>query len=203
MKYLGRIICKDNGNEKFPFIEIINTFNNENSITIPTLIIGKKNAEKLFGKENIHVLDKKIRENLYWTFDLYERRNDYERDLNTFRKKVIQTLIKSVKYYYFNLFTCSYTQVKKMISKLKDKEQKIAYINNEHIYLMADQNIYGISLKEIEYIGINREKFLKWLTANSKIKILYSDKFIDWKVKKQLNGNKYIVPYVYFLLKEK
>ena len=63
--YLGRIITKSKNVDTIDFVDITNDKSFAKDCTIPTLVIGKKNAQELVGKENIHFLDKKISDNLY------------------------------------------------------------------------------------------------------------------------------------------
>ena len=92
--YIGRIITKGKNLETLDFVEVTTKFEKGDN-SIPTLIIGKENAEKIYGKENIHVLDKKIEDNVYWTFGKLERRNDFERDLQSFNKLLLDNLLGS------------------------------------------------------------------------------------------------------------
>ena len=109
--YIGRIITKGKNLETVDFVDITQQLNITDK-TVPTLIIGKQNAEKIYGKENVHVLDKKIEDNVYWTFGKLERRNDFERDLLAFNKMLIKKLFKNVNYEYFNVYTSDYNEEK-------------------------------------------------------------------------------------------
>ena len=73
--YIGRIITKNKNINTLDFVDVTKNVGSIDNFT-PTLIIGKKKAEEIYGKENIKVLDKKITNNVSWTFDKVERRNE-------------------------------------------------------------------------------------------------------------------------------
>ena len=85
MKYIGRIITNSKTVDTLDYVEVTNN-KCDLDFSIPTLIIGKKNAIDLFGEEKIKVLDRKIKENVYWTYGKTEKRNVYEEDLWKFNK---------------------------------------------------------------------------------------------------------------------
>lgn len=198
--YIGKIITKSKNLDTIDFVEITSKYEMSDN-TLPTLIIGKENAEKIYGKEKIHVLDKKIEENVYWTFSKLERRNDYEKDLHSFNMKLINNLLNKVQYSYFNIFTCKYEDVKNVIIKIDTLNTNVFYITNEHLYMLLNNDVIGISFEELKYIGIPKEKILSRIKKNKYNKIINNDYFISKNMHRYLNNNKIIVPYVYFLTK--
>ena len=75
--YIARIICTNRSvfDDLDKYIEVVE-FTDDIRITneIPTLIVSKKLAEKLYGKENVKVLNKTICENIFWTYSKMENR---------------------------------------------------------------------------------------------------------------------------------
>ena len=71
MNYLANIYTKS----KLDIEPFFNVVDDENKLIdgIPTLIIGWDSVKSLYG--DINILDKKVKDNIYWTFGQRERRN--------------------------------------------------------------------------------------------------------------------------------
>ena len=52
--YIGRIITKNKNINTLDFVDVTDNFGSIDNF-VPTLVIGKKNAENFFGKHNIKV----------------------------------------------------------------------------------------------------------------------------------------------------
>lgn len=201
MKSLAKIITK-NKNVVVPQYIAIEPFDKNNSDIygeLPTLIIGKKNAEKIYGKENIHVLDKKIKDNVWWCYGEFEKRDEYEQGIIWFVKKVTKILTKSIKYEYINPYTSTYSYIKNIIQLLKSNDKKIAYLYKEHIYLYCNNVVYGLSLIDTKYIGITNKKIGTTLRKARNIKFIKDDFFINNETKKAIQYSKIMIPYLYWL----
>jgi hypothetical protein len=198
--YIGRIITKGKNLETVDFVDITQQLNITDK-TVPTLIIGKQNAEKICGKENVHVLDKKIEDNVYWTFGKLERRNDFERDLLAFNKMLIKKLFKNINYEYFNVYTTDYNDVKSLLTKIDKNKGNVCYVSDKDLYLLIGNTVYGISFRDLEYIGVNKDKVINRIKRNRGNKIITNDYFISKNMKKYLNNTRFMVPYIYFLTK--
>ena len=196
--YIGRIITKVKNFDTLDFVEITNDTTKIDN-TIPTLIIGKQTVESLYGKENVHVLDKKVGDNVYWTFSKLERRNDFERDVEKFNGKLFKNLMSQVKYEYISPFTTTYSKVKETLTLLKDRKEKIVYIFDQHLYVLYNNIVYGLSFIEMNYIGISRDKIMNTLINGRNVKMVRNSNFISRNMQKKIKDNKIIVPYLYFL----
>lgn len=198
--YIGRIVTKSKNIETIDFVDITQNFNKENN-SIPTLIIGKKNAEEIYGKENIHVLDKKITDNVYWTFGKLERRNEHESDLSSFNKLLVKKLVNDIQYEYIDIFNVKYSNIKKILYNITNSENYF-YVTENHIYGLIGNIVYGISFNELEYVDIHREKILELIKKNWKNKIITNNYFISKNLRKYIGDNKIVIPYLYFLTKK-
>lgn len=198
--YIGRIITKAKNLETVDFVDITQQLDITDKTT-PTLIIGKQNAEKIYGKENVHVLDKKIEDNVYWTFGKLERRNDFERDLLSFNKMLVKKLFKSVQYEYFNVYTSGYSDIKALLTKIDRNKGNVCYVSDRDLYLLIENSVYGISFRDLNYIGVDKEKVINRIKRNRSNKIITNDYFISKNMKKYINNATFMVPYIYFLLK--
>ena len=198
--YIGRIITKAKNLETVDFVDITQQLDITDKTT-PTLIIGKQNAEKIYGKENVHVLDKKIEDNVYWTFGKLERRNDFERDLLSFNKMLVKKLFKSVQYEYFNVYTSGYSDIKALLTKIDRNKGNVCYVSDRDLYLLIENSVYGISFRDLNYIGVDKEKVINRIKRNRSNKIITNDYFISKNMKKYINNATFMVPYIYFLSK--
>lgn len=198
--YIGRIISNKENIDTLDFVDVTKNIGSIDNF-IPTLIIGKKKAEEIYGKENIKVLDKKITDNVSWTFDKVERRNEYERDLKTFNDSLIKTIKKNIKYEFFNIYIEPISRIKKLISFIKSPKIKYIYIFNDHIYMYYKNIVYGISLSDIQYLGINKNRILRLLNSNSSNIIVENHDFLSKKMRQIIKEDKILIPYLYFLSK--
>lgn len=198
--YIGRIISNKENIDTLDFVDVTKNIGSIDNF-IPTLIIGKKKAEEIYGKENIKVLDKKITNNVSWTFDKVERRNEYERDLKAFNDSLIKTIKKNIKYEFFNIYIEPISRIKKLISFIKSPKIKYIYIFNDHIYMYYKNIVYGISLSDIQYLGINKNRILRLLNSNSSNIIVENHDFLSKKMRQIIKEDKILIPYLYFLSK--
>ena len=197
--YLGRIITKSKNVETIDFVDVTYDKSLVENCTIPTLTIGKKNAIELVGKENVHFLDKKIRDNLYWTFAKTEQRNEYEHDLKKFNDMVLKKIVSGIEYKNLNIFIEPISKIKKFIHFMNGSAKKVIYSSYSMLYVYCKNTVYGISLSDLEYIGVTRKKIYSKLYKNKNNIIITNDYFLTKEIKKCINGNKILVPYVYFL----
>lgn len=193
--YLGRIVTK---NKNFTPIDIIlktdkYSVGNDN---IPTLIIGKKNAEEIFGAENIRVLNKKICDNTFWEFAKTERRNDFERGVKDFYKYIFDEIRKNVKYYFFNIFLERYDRIKDFIRYMYSNVNKTIVVINKHIYIYSSQSVIGLSIEQLNYIGIDTNKIISRISLNPCNKIVDYEKLLSNDTKKLISDDKFLIPYI-------
>lgn len=194
---LGRIYTDSEKFKAIKFIEVHNDDYVENK-DIPTLIIGKQKAENIFGKERIKVLDKKIDENLYWTFGKMEKRNEYEKDIEVFYKNIFNNIKNKTFYTFISVYILSYKEAKLLLKYLKSKEEKYFFILNKHIYFIYKKKVLGISIEELTYIGIKYDKVIGTIKKNPCNHIIFDDNFVTAKVKSYTKDNKILVPMLYF-----
>ena len=193
--FLGRIISNSKQLDVPFFIEITDKCDN---YSIPTLIIGKKRAIELFSAENIHVLDKKIQENVYWTFAKNERRVDFEEDLKNFINLLVKKIDFSVNYCFINIFTEKYSFLKKFINYIYSDELKSVYVTKKHIYIYSGKSVIGLSRYDLDYIGVDSDKVINKIKSNPK-NIVFTENEIRPDIVKFSKSNNIIVPYLYYI----
>ena len=156
MRYICNIISKA---EKYRFNRFINLTTKVDDIdrSIPTIAIGVSNAEKLFGGK-LDYINRFGDNNSYWTFATTEKRSENERDVDNFKKMIVKSLKKRIKYQFFNVLLCSRTRFKKFINFLNNDIKKAFYFTNKMLYIAYGDVVMGISLDDCEYIGVRKRK---------------------------------------------
>ncbi len=165
--------------------------------TKPILIVGLKRAKEYCG-DNFSILNKKISDNVWWTFKKTERRQDFERDILLFYKNIINNIINNINYYYINLYKLNYTSIKKIFNILYDQNSiKYIFIKNDMLYMLyKDHDILGISFKMLKYIGVNRKKaFMKVRKAPGVI-INFDSSKIALDFRRDIQYHDYVIPYI-------
>lgn len=199
MKKLGYILTKNKVNNIVDFVSVIKDISEIDDTTKPLLIVGLHNA-KIYSK-NFSILNKKIDNNIFWTFGKTERRVDYEKDLESFYTFVINKNINDLKYYYVNILSIKYNKAKNLLNLVNSKEKKYIYISNNMIYIFNNKTyILGISLKILNYININIKKIYKLLYSNKSNVIYNNDSFLTLKMKKLIENKRYVIPYFISIL---
>lgn len=194
--FLGRIISTAKELDVPFYIEVSPEYKESD---IPTLIIGKKRAVETFGAENIHVLDREIKEGVSWTYAKNERRVEHEEDIKKFIDGITKKLIQGVDYYFVNIFTEKLSFIKKLIKWVYSSQRKSIYVTDKHIYIYGGKNVIGISRGDLEYDGIDSDKVIKKMKSNPENDIFSEMDFIDDKLRKFVLNNNIIVPYIHFL----
>lgn len=181
------------------FFDIVPTSDFIYDSTTPSLIIGRNNAEKLVGKENVKLLNKEIKENLYWTFSKMEKRSQFEVDVEAFYSNCFKKIFKNIAYEPINLYTCTINDIKFLINAIKTGENRI-YITEKNIFIPVDGKIYGVSVDEIEFIGVKCEKVIKMIEKNPKNRIFRKNNYFD--IKKYIGDNEIIISYLHNISKK-
>lgn len=156
MRYIGNIISKS---EKYRFNRFINVGEHiEIDGGTPTIVVGIHNAERIIGKENMNYINRVSDENLFWTFATIEKRSENEKDIERFKKIIIQNLKKRIKYNFFNVLTCSKTKFRGFLNFLQNKIPKFFYFTDKMLYISYEDKVMGISLNDCEYVGVTKKK---------------------------------------------
>lgn len=127
--------------------------------SLPTLIIGYKNAKKYI--KDFNILKKSYhKQNLWWTFSKTERGVDFQDDIYKFSLEAIDNIIDKVEYQYVDYIDCSMEKTKKILIYLtKSDDYKIAYIDNNnflYVYSPHFKIVWGFSLGTMMFYGIKQ-----------------------------------------------
>ena len=193
MKYIANIITKS----RLDVGEYINVTKDITKVdlTIPTLIIGWAMVKEIYP--NADILNKQISETVYWTYSNREKRQEYEPDLAKFIKNAFSRLETSIKYTFFNVLTNPLYRNKCLLKYINSPITKIVYITDKHIFIYDSKQVTGVSLSDLEFYGFERERIVNILKRNSYNRLVFSDSFLNFKIKRSIGDNGKIVPFLY------
>lgn len=194
--FLGRIVSGTKIQDVPFYIEVTKKFTDDG---VPTLVVGKKRAVEIFGAENVHVLDRSINEHVSWTYAKNERRNEYEEDIDKFKKSITKKLKSNVSYYFVNIFIERYSFFKKMLKWIDSDAKKSVYLTDKHIYIYGGKNVIGLSLGDFDYAGIDSDKIIDRIKKNPSNSVFTDEDFNGETERKIVSDNNLIVPYIHFL----
>jgi hypothetical protein len=123
------------------------------------MIIGFKKAKNLYA-DKINTINRKLTENVRWTYSRYEKRDIYEKDLEDFSNEILNDLVEKLPYEYVNL----YSNVKlSFIRNFLNNTKKYVYHRKEMLYFLLPDvdKVFGVSIKQLKYAGIGVGKVLK------------------------------------------
>lgn len=197
--FFGRIITRSKRIEANELIDVTSDITSIDP-SIPTLVVGKQLAVEMFGADKVKVLNKNIDKNISWTFLKTERRIDFEKDISNFKNDVMRRITKSVKYYYVDVITSSAYKMMRFVRMLADGSPKTVFVRNNNMYIYVDKWVFGLSLDDIEYVGINRDKVFSFIKRLRNVRFVYDNKNWSIELKRETFDNAIIVPYISFIL---
>ena len=161
MEKLGYIVSKTHIRGLKGFVGLVDDVSKADP-SKPMLLVGLDVAKAY--DENFSMVEKKIADNVFWTYGKTEKRTEYEKDIEKFYKVIIDNILNKINYYYINILNLKYNKIKKLYNILFDNNKKYIFINNGMLYILfKENNILGISLKVARYCRINVRKRLGML----------------------------------------
>lgn len=134
---------------------------------MPTIIIGWGLTKRLFPEASI--LNKKIKDNVYWTFSTTEKRTIFEEDLKSFIKKSYNDYVKDIKHFNLDPIVYNLKTTEEFITKIKAFEESFIYLYDDKVvYLYHNFIIFSIDLEQLDFIGFDRETVLNEIKKSSK-----------------------------------
>lgn len=158
----------------------------------PVLIVGWEAAKRHPMYRN--VLDRRLSENVFWTFSKTESRSDFDDDIANFYKYILDNILDNINYYYYNIFKLRYNNIKIIYNIILNSEIILYYDNM--IYIAHGSDVYGLSLSVMSYIGIKPEKVVGKLMSAGKNVITEETKNI-YRLMRYAGGKRYAVPVLY------
>lgn len=168
---LDKIKVDDNFN-------VVNSFN-EVIEGIPTLVVGTNIANDSYG--NLNYIDRKIDELNYWTFSKKEKRGLFEEDLFYFIENSYKNLTNRLEYIFVDVIIFNDEKIKKIFDKIESYKDNISFLTDKMLYIYSDKYIFGIDLRQIEYIRGDVDKFIKKVKRFSKDFLSNNEILIEYK----------------------
>lgn len=191
---IGNIVSSYKINEdNFKLFDEIELVDN----SLPTLIVGWNKTKEIFG-DKISILNKKISDNLYWTFLPTERRVDYDDDIIIFKKVCYDNFGSELSYVYIDPIHDKPQKIKKILKKIYSLKESISYFTNKNmLYILGENIIFGVNLEITEFIGIKTNSIITRV-VNLRNSVLIDNEIFN-KCKefiKKLDNEYKLVPYV-------
>lgn len=191
--YIGNIVTKDKIlDENYNICEDITQIN-DNFIT---LIIGWGLVKEIYGEEKVSILNKKIDEKTYWTFDSKERKVDLEIDLENFPNKCLEYINHNLNYVFIDVLHDKPSKIKKIIKKIYSLETVISFFNEKMIYIFDENLIFGLDLNILEFVGLDIIKIKDKIITISEI-TLRENEIFNKCIRCVENNNEKTIPYIY------
>jgi hypothetical protein len=176
-------------------------FNISNSLDniiqdLPTLIVGWDIVKSI--NPDVDFIDKKLSDNIFWTFKKSERRDIYQEDLYNFITYCYKNLIKDINYSFIDLITLTDSEIKESFNNIKKCKKSATYQYNDMIYVYCDNTIYGIDLKLVKYLDYDVKKTIEKIKKNSFVFLSGDQILIEYKdIIESLDNEVKYVPYLY------
>lgn len=167
---------------------------------LPTLIVGWDYIKANYPEYNM--LERKLDNNLFWTFKKTEYREQHDEDIYNFSRNTYKNLVKNVKYYFFDFISLNNISIRKILKKLYISELTSYHYTDESrnidmVYIYSEKIIFGIDLNQLEYIGFTKEKILSKIIIKSKTFLDENVIFIEYEKGIEFLDNK--IKYLPFL----
>lgn len=195
MRKIANILTKNLFNDKI-FYNVVDS--KDKLINgIPVLCVGVELTKKNYP--NFNILNMDVGDGIYWTYGPREKRNVYESRLKTFIKKSIDKFKSEIHYEYVNVVVDGLTSndfitVNDLI--FNGGKSIISFLFNGMVYVYDNKNVvYGISLRELSYVGENVKTFLSNVYSNTTV--ITNKDSIPLDVRILFNGYDYLIPCLY------
>jgi len=191
---LGRIIVSDNTikellSKKNITIVTVETEYTED-LSCPTLIIGWYKCKELFG-DQVSILKRTIKPNLYWTFAPNEKLQYFNEDTEKFVQKLYKDLIKPYKYQFIDPIIDNIINIDHVLRYSNNDKYDCVYLTEDFIYMFNEEEklILGIDINYYKKLRFNIDKITFVLLGTSDITLTedYTDDGVYQSYKKILN----------------
>lgn len=163
---------------------------------LPTLIVGWDIVKTI--NPNADFIDKKLSENIFWTFKKSERRDIFEDDFYNFTEYCYGLLIKDIEYNFIDLIQLNETELKNIFRFIKKCENVVGYLYNKMLYIFVEKTIYGIDLTLLKYMDYNTDDVLCKIKSYCSVFLDNKEILIEYKdVIDMLNNEVKYIPFLY------
>jgi hypothetical protein len=146
---VGNIVTEDGITNVPNNFNVINFESYENETSVPTLFIGWENTKRILPQSSI--LNKKITDNLYWTFSSTEKRTIFENDLKSFIQKSYQDFTKNIPYYTLDPIILKIKTTEELLQKLQKFKESFTYLYIRYTMVYLEIKIFKKYLDMLQY----------------------------------------------------
>lgn len=145
----------------------IKTENNLNP-QIPTQIIGWNKVKEICGEE-VSILNKTIKKNLYWTFEPNEKLQDFNEDIIKFLNYLYGDFIEKISYEFIDPVINKIKNFDDFLNKFNLNKIDSTYFTDDFIYLFIKENnkVYGLDIKYNKVLKIDNISLINNIKKNS------------------------------------
>ena len=166
---------------------------------LPTLIVGYDMTCDLYGEDNLNVLNRKIKKNIFWTFKRNEKRQICDVDIEDFIRYSYRQYTNKLNYVDLDLIQDNPIKIRKIVKKLLSLSNPISYeTENNVIYIYSDNIIFGLDLNVFEYLELDIEKIRKKVKDNSSVFLSGTELLIEYANHlDRLDNDIKLIPFLY------
>jgi hypothetical protein len=187
--YIGRIVIDnilDSEKKLIPKDFELVSFDNYMVSETPTLLVGYEKTKTILDK--ISILNKKINDNLYWTFSPREKRGIFEQDLKHFIDNVNKGFFNKIEFINIDPLIYKIKTTERLIIRLKEFQGSSAYLYGDKLYFYHNNKIYHLDFTLLDFIGFDTDEIKNYFINNFQmIEVDNITKSIDLKY----------IPYLY------
>lgn len=197
--FIGNIVTKSiiKSPDKFNVVDSLDKIIE----SLPTLIIGWEIVKEINPEADF--CDRRLSDNIKWTFTLTEKRNLYEEDLYYFIEECHNNLISKVTYKYIDFILTNDDDLADIFKNIKNSEKNIAFKSDNMVYIYSLNNLFGIDLNIIDFVGRNSDKLIDYLKTFINVFLVDSKILIEYKgYMEMLNNQVKYIPYLYSIENE-
>jgi hypothetical protein len=165
---LGIIYYKDELilHERVNYIEYIkiSEYSDVKPTKRPVLVVGWNIVKNTYTSVNI--LNKKIKDNLFWCFSFNEKKSDYINNINKFINEDILNVFNSFKYKILSpVFDDNIRTEQDIINYFTDCDINNIYVSSKkELSVLCNDTIYKVNLRELDFYNIKPFFILDFLS---------------------------------------
>lgn len=194
---IGNVLTTNNiniGNE----FNVVKTFD-QCVKGLPTLIIGYDEVLKISSKDKVNVLHRSIDSTTFWTFNRTDNRMIFDNDIEDFIRFSYKFNTKNLNYIDVDLIQEGNRRLVKIVKKILSLNDYITYESDNNIlYMLSNNLIFGIDLNTARYIGFDIDKIKSKAKSISKVYLSGNEPLIEFGDDlERLDNDIKLLPYLY------
>jgi hypothetical protein len=163
---------------------------------LPTLIVGWDIVK--IDNPDVDFINRKLSDDIFWTFKKTERRDMFENDLYDFIHHCYNLLVKNVNYKFIDLIQLSESELKVTFKNIKKNVNVVGYIHEQMLYIYTENIVYGLDLNLVNYLEYNLLETLTKIKSYCSVFLDNDEILIEYKdIIDMLNNEVKYVPFLY------